>query len=100
MLHESDVDDYEEKLGSQDSASAASLIRNAITSTDVADHVDGFSDDQDLMPQEFLNYNIPWREGEESQNKLLTDFISHTSSAKYSHDDQVCVILSFLRYMY
>ncbi len=91
-MPESDIDDHDEKFGSPDAVSATSLVKSAVSTADIADHVDEFSDDQDLMPQELLNYNIPWREGEESQNKLLEDFVSPTSRAKFSHDDQVSLL--------
>lgn len=69
-----------------------SIIRNAIVSSDIADHLDKFSSNgmrqQGFLPQEFLNYNMPWRESDDSADPHLDNFVPHTSSVRYSHDTQ------------
>ena len=69
------------------------IIKNAIISTDVAEHLEKFSSgghrQQQVLPQEFLNYNMPWRESDESTDTHLDKFMPHSSSARYTHDNQV-----------
>jgi hypothetical protein len=63
------------------------------------EHLDDF--EGTIIPDQALNFNIPWRapgdpddEGEESYpDPALENFISNTSSEKFSHDAQVMLFI-------
>ncbi len=67
------------------------------------DHLDDF--EGTVIPDQALNFNIPWRapgepddDGEENfPDPALENFLSNTSPEKFSHDAQVLLFL-FLSY--
>jgi ribosomal protein S18 len=90
-----DDDDDDDENGDEDAwrrKSSNVIVRNAIVSSDIADHLDKFSSggvrQQGILPQEFLNYNMPWRESDESTDPHLDSFVPHTSPARFTHDSQ------------
>ena len=56
---------------------------------DLADHLQGFSPQSYHIPEEYMNYTVPWRKTEQYPHPQLDKFVADTSPEKFRHDRQV-----------
>jgi len=81
----SDVPRDEE--GVFESSPAHSALVEMFSNEDMAEHLEAFQP-KTLLPEEYLNYSVPWRNVEEFPDPMLEKFVPKTSPELYRHDRQ------------
>jgi ribosomal protein S18 len=77
-LHDESDHFYESKT--------AAFISDMISHTDLGDHIEKFGDS--YVPEEYINYTMPWKENDGIDDPLLDKFVPNTSPERFTYGSQ------------
>lgn len=67
---------------------AYNIVVNALSNNDMAEHLHEFYPRPVIIPEEHLNYTVPWRQKEEFPHDMLDKFLPRTSKELFRKDAQ------------
>ena len=67
---------------------AYNIVVEALSNNDMAEHLGEFYPRPVIIPEEHLNYTVPWRQREEFPHEMLDKFIPRTSKELFRKDAQ------------
>ena len=68
---------------------AQSIVMKAISNDDIGEQFEQFLDKPQYIPEEILNFTVPYRKTTNYPDELLEKFVPETDSEKYRFDQQV-----------
>lgn len=76
-------------------SAAATMIGDLVSHTDLGDAMERFVDSENLqyapapyIPEEYINYTIPWKENDDMDDPLLNKFVPNTAPEKFTYSSQ------------
>jgi len=75
---DADVDEFE-------GTGAYKIVTEALSNTDLAEHLSDVYP-RTMIPEEYLNYTVPWRKTDVFPHEMLDQFVPRTSKELFRHD--------------
>lgn len=82
-----DSDDIDTIAEQFEGTGAYQLMTEATSNEDLAQHLNNMHS-KTVIPEEYLNYSMPWRTDEEFPHAMLDKFIPRSSKELYRHDQE------------